>query len=135
MDDFQKNSDGRALHGQEGGSELITSEHLTAAPDAQLSQKRPKDIAGAVKALSDRRREISKAKDALHIAEREAEKKGVEIGRIDASARWDAVHESRHLVSDMVAVMVPPVSKKASALGDLPSLRLEVPFVMCGTIS
>lgn len=53
----------------------------------------------ATKMLSDRRRELSKAKDAVHIEERKAMRAGNTADLDIIMNRWDKLHESRHLIS------------------------------------
>lgn len=84
---------------KEGGSVLVSTNDVHLEVTESVCGKRPKSRVAAVQIVSERHREISKAKDALHLAERVAEMHSDTVGRIDDVSRSNDLHLSRHLIS------------------------------------
>ena len=83
---------------REGGSVSIAHGGMEDMGRFSTAKNRSRNF-DVFKMLNEKRREISKAKDRLHLAQCEAERIGDEIGRRDASSRWNNLHMSRHLLS------------------------------------
>ncbi|PXF41198.1 hypothetical protein BWQ96_09092 [Gracilariopsis chorda] len=86
-----------------GGTEFLGhAEHFTDVTRVHEHisiRKRPRSREAFMKTVQECRRKLSKLKDALHAEERLALSTGNHLYLKEVLARWDALHESRYLIS------------------------------------